>query len=714
MKSLTQTFALLILFVSSNLCSQNLLKVQDPDQWWSFYNETGNIREATISLEPKGAYTEVGLYLTISDEGVLAGVDNAEIILDFNLPKGSIIHDSWLWMPDGQIIVQADVYDISKAWQTYEDIVDRNRDPSILYRKGASNYQIRIFPLVPGEERKIKIAYLSPNDWDAEKIATWLPLEIIRTSVNQIDKVKIIHIPNSEWSNPRLEGISDKEFISAIDPVFGEIEIAELAGSDLALPITYEVDAPFANGNHYVGKLNDVNDNFYQLAYLPPMTAEVQTGKKAMLLLDIHNQNTNHDQETILSAVKKAMTKLDLAGNEFKCGYFNGQLNFLNDQWSSISPLNVENFVGYESGGENTYEILKAAISEAKLEDVPIDIVLLSSSDQIAYWSSESKAEELLEEIGTAPLSIHVIDVQTENFIVYDNWGEAQFLTTNHSAFYQKLANYTHGSYESMFEGGLNVWSICENIFESQFYKPQQYDLHVKMDQGFSYSRHQVTDKLVNPNKPIVQVGKYLGEFPMEIEFSGQDINGFVYEEDWISESTVSTSDTLLREMWVGNEISFLEGQVNSGSDIQEIVNMSIEERVLSEHTAFLALDLENGGEFCANCWEVGSDIFISTTNKNEYDISVEAYPNPFIDFVKIEVSFEENIEGDLSEVAIYDLLGKRIKLFSEVVASEDNKYIFTWNGQDENGAKLTSGIYLFSINNGKRNYIHKLSLLGK
>jgi len=73
-----------------------------------------------------------------------------------------------------------------------------------------------------------------------------------------------------------------------------------------------------------------------------------------------------------------------------------------------------------------------------------------------------------------------------------------------------------------------------------------------------------------------------------------------------------------------------------------------------------------------------------------------------------------KNFAGDLSEVAIYDLLGNRIKLFTEVVQAEDNIYIFTWNGQDEGGSKLPHGIYLFSIQGDQKNYVHKLSLLGK
>jgi len=185
-------FLLLTIF---NTSAQNVLHIQDPD-WWDSQGLQGNITEATFSIQPQGAYMEVGMFLTFSDEGLgFNSWDSTEIILDFNLPEGSIVYDSWLWMFDDSTIVRADIHDIWSATTIYENIVDRRRDPSILYKKETGSYQIRVFPLPNNETRRIKISYLVPAVWSAETVNAWLPTDILETSAIPLNSFDIITFP---------------------------------------------------------------------------------------------------------------------------------------------------------------------------------------------------------------------------------------------------------------------------------------------------------------------------------------------------------------------------------------------------------------------------------------------------------------------------------------------------------------------------------------
>jgi len=63
---------------------------------------------------------------------------------------------------------------------------------------------------------------------------------------------------------------------------------------------------------------------------------------------------------------------------------------------------------------------------------------------------------------------------------------------------------------------------------------------------------------------------------------------------------------------------------------------------------------------------------------------SLSAYPNPFNSTTNI------SIDGDLeslSEIAIYDITGRRIKSFSPAS-------LITWDGTDNRGEPVSSGIY--------------------
>jgi flagellar hook assembly protein FlgD len=77
--------------------------------------------------------------------------------------------------------------------------------------------------------------------------------------------------------------------------------------------------------------------------------------------------------------------------------------------------------------------------------------------------------------------------------------------------------------------------------------------------------------------------------------------------------------------------------------------------------------------------------------------IGVDVTPNPFINFATIKVRLME--AGDL-KVDIHDILGGRIRTIYDGM-SEGGTRFFTWNGLNEHGSQVPSGIYLCRIKNG-------------
>jgi hypothetical protein len=74
---------------------------------------------------------------------------------------------------------------------------------------------------------------------------------------------------------------------------------------------------------------------------------------------------------------------------------------------------------------------------------------------------------------------------------------------------------------------------------------------------------------------------------------------------------------------------------------------------------------------------------------------SISAYPNPFITSVFIELKGT----GDIREAGIYDLNGRLVKQLNgfEIKANPD-KITLAWEGTDEKGKALSSGIYVLKI----------------
>jgi hypothetical protein len=89
-------------------------------------------------------------------------------------------------------------------------------------------------------------------------------------------------------------------------------------------------------------------------------------------------------------------------------------------------------------------------------------------------------------------------------------------------------------------------------------------------------------------NNPILQVGKFKGEFPFEINYSGEFNSEIISDEIILNEADIHTSDSLLEAIWAGIYIQHLEQQSQTNDVIAEIIQSSLSERVLSLYTAFL------------------------------------------------------------------------------------------------------------------------------
>ena len=85
-------------------------------------------------------------------------------------------------------------------------------------------------------------------------------------------------------------------------------------------------------------------------------------------------------------------------------------------------------------------------------------------------------------------------------------------------------------------------------------------------------------------------------------------------------------------------------------------------------------------------------------------------YPNPFNPHTEISFMMKENC---IAELSIYNLKGQKIKtLFKNRAISRDELIISNWNGKDESGKEVTSGIYFYKLMTTKGNYVRKMILL--
>jgi flagellar hook assembly protein FlgD len=83
-------------------------------------------------------------------------------------------------------------------------------------------------------------------------------------------------------------------------------------------------------------------------------------------------------------------------------------------------------------------------------------------------------------------------------------------------------------------------------------------------------------------------------------------------------------------------------------------------------------------------------------------------YPNPFNQFTQIGFTLENSAFVDLT---IYDLLGRKVKTLISENLSPGYKSVL-WDGTDESGKEVPSGIYLYELKAGGLSKSKKLVLL--
>ncbi|MCD4818027.1 MAG: T9SS type A sorting domain-containing protein [Candidatus Cloacimonetes bacterium] len=91
--------------------------------------------------------------------------------------------------------------------------------------------------------------------------------------------------------------------------------------------------------------------------------------------------------------------------------------------------------------------------------------------------------------------------------------------------------------------------------------------------------------------------------------------------------------------------------------------------------------------------------------------IDLYNYPNPFNPTTTISFSFTTGNTED-TELVIYNLKGQKVKTFPNLQINKSPKQQIIWNGTDESGNAVSSGIYFYKLANPEFNLIKKMILL--
>ncbi len=695
MKTKSLVFVLLSFFFTS-LYPQNSLRIINPQSGWMW--QTGRIFKATVSVQPKGLYMQYGLYLTLSIGEYGSWFEDStklEAVLNFTLPKGSIVYDSWLWV--GNDIIQGRHIDRWSASNIYEGIVNRRRDPSLLVKQTATSYELRVYPMRKSETRKIKITYMVPADLVSGKIKASLPVEILMAS-DQDPDLHVIAWENSEFTQPTIND-PDILFEPFYDGEFGSYKKARVPAAKLPEYPVFSMASQALN-NCLVGIYEGATDKYYQLSIVPGDYIELDEKNRIVMLIDHEPVNSTYSKGQILAELKEQMTSQFSANDEFNLIWSGLHIEKAFEEWAPITSSNLD--IAFEKVGTSTlYSNLPGTLAESmefiKNHGDSGSIMLTATSDNFSYYVEANNLIKDLKTIRDPLYPIHIADLQNKN-VGYHYIGSRDYYGQEY--LYINLSKISGGYYQDIRTQSY-FSKLMDEVTGSLHGMITAFDLYCAPSDGFCYGRFSDDDWQGFPvNQAVTQVGKYLGEPPFLVYLTGIYRSQPFSTMITIGDEQIIEGDSLLAKTWNGRLIQELESGSQTSSIIQQILFESLSNRVLSYYTAFLCLEPSDTVAVCTSCKDESRLTGLVDPVVADSASLVKLYPNPFKDRLNMDIDLSGQAGIDKVVVKIFTQTGQLVYERNEP-ALPGQVVKLAWDGSSQEGNPVSAGRYFVMIRAG-------------
>ncbi|MBN2472422.1 MAG: VWA domain-containing protein [Anaerolineae bacterium] len=205
----------------------------------------------------------------------------------FPVPQGATVSEFTMWV-DGQPI-QPQILEADEARQIYNNIVRQLRDPALLEYVGTNAIQANVFPIPPGDERRIEIEYQEVLDVENGLVHYVYPLNTERFSARPLEDVSVtVEIT----SNDAVQAVYSPSHPVAIDQP-DEFHARVGYESRNVLPDTdfslyYSLASDEIDLNLLTYRESAREDGFFMLLLAPPLEVEAEAviPKDVIVVLD--------------------------------------------------------------------------------------------------------------------------------------------------------------------------------------------------------------------------------------------------------------------------------------------------------------------------------------------------------------------------------------------------------------------------------------------
>jgi Ca-activated chloride channel family protein len=399
--------------------------------------------------------------VTITDQVATTRVDQvfvndnpwtAEGTYIFPLPEGAAVSDFVMWV-DGEPI-RGEILEADEAREIYNDIVRRMRDPALLEYVDRRALKASVFPIPPGEKRRIELEYSQVLPLDNGLVHYVYPLSTEKYSSKPLEEVVMTVEVESEVPIRTVYSPSHQVFVDREDDfsaLLGFEEYDVLPDRDFEL---YYSVSPEDVGLSLLSYKEDGEDGFFLLLAAPKVEVEPEdvVAKDLILVLDVSGSMEGEKLDQAKDAAFYVLDHLNSDDGFNVVAFSTGVRTFSEEIEPASGRDDGKEFVdGLEAMGGT--DINRALLEAAEMADPDRPTTVIFLTDGLATVGVED-AGKILENLAeAAPEDVRIFsfgvgdDVDTDllDQLSIDHGGASTYVRPGQkinetvSAFYAKV-----------------------------------------------------------------------------------------------------------------------------------------------------------------------------------------------------------------------------------------------------------------------------------
>ena len=492
----------------------------------------------------------------------------------FPLPKGAAFQDLKLSI-NGEM-VSGETMSADQARQIYEDIVRRQRDPALLEWVGYGLLRARIFPIAPGEEKKVVVRFqtVAEREGDALRIDYFRGLRTNQVAMGQQPEGRVTFLltyPNDPMYgtaySPTHSIFEQRYGSQSYDDNYGEdvrfasssrgsvrrFEVRDARGEvTLLIPIRRTTSAAISLLANAPG--ND--DGFALITLSPPAVRPRPVPRDVTFVIDVSGSMSGQKIEQARSAGKQLLRTLSPM-DRFRLIDFSSDVRTFRDDFSAATNDNVRAAERYlddldAQGSTNISGALDEAMS-ARVQSGRLPIILFLTDGQptvgernpaaIAASVARQRGPRRLFTFGVgADLNVSLIEQ-----LALEGRGTASFVRPEESV------------------------ERAVGIVASRLTSPLVTDVRVHADGVRLLKMHPSGPVDIFAGEDLVLLARYDGSGNATIRFDGQTTSGPVSWSSRVYFPERSRENPFVARLWATQRVGYLSAEKRKNGGSREI-----------------------------------------------------------------------------------------------------------------------------------------------